>query len=793
MNPYATCHYFEQVNVHHSQEALECLSHLSLIKKQDTDILKCLPEERYKHLLEAKRHIPPCYATNQPYSPANPFLFAMMKCAMNLQYCTSYLILRYLAKYVGSIDKNQRIIFKAPANKDRDTNFRVHVEDLYNTKITGNQIQEKLTETKRQDNRYQYEGRGLSTAELGMHFLRYPMIITTFKFVYIPTGPMAERPMLKRSPFINSLIEQQRVHTNARSPQDLDTSAVFANFKARQELGFPLSRQFDDYQVITFKDAAFQCGSIDRITAFGLRPPELRFMKSVPKYWTYFVRESMSLQKNDLDLQVQDFKKLLTFSIWTCPWIDALGYRITIRRNAATKVLQFIKDIPFVHTITDFGSQDNRQKTTQLFQQLSDSLNPSRTQLRTVSRFSESLVSRFLVEKSDDKPTQIPIYWFKTVKATDSERFLYHLLISMGRFNCEFELVSQGSLRQAFIHARLFTESNDLNDQQQSMYDLVRKYITTQLVYLPAGTRTFDRQVVASFNAIQGLLLRDEIISDSLPSALYTRLRQDCSETAEAYCENSRTVLIESLYGSLKKAGIEQLPTRDALKTATFNDPIPFDILAIPKSPNQPDDSYEEHMQSYTKVQDMVAHYKQATKVKTKSLCYVGAGGVGKTTAMQVAGIYCLSQGLNVLSTTLMGKRGAAIAGEHLHLRFKLATNEYCTSARAAEQAICRLLRDPQRVEILRRVDVILIDELGQIDARLLSIIDMIFRRIRKTNQFFGGTIIVTSMDVQQLKPIHGLPPLLCPVLISSFLYHEFLVSVRASQDPALQRIQQIS
>jgi hypothetical protein len=48
-------------------------------------------------------------------------------------------------------------------------------------------------------------------------------------------------------------------------------------------------------------------------------------------------------------------------------------------------------------------------------------------------------------------------------------------------------------------------------------------------------------------------------------------------------------------------------------------------------------------------------------------------------------------------------------------------------------------------------------------------------------------------MDVHQLKPIKGLPPLLCPVMISSFVYHEFMVSVQASQDPILQRIQQIS
>jgi hypothetical protein len=126
----------------------------------------------------------------------------------------------------------------------------------------------------------------------------------------------------------------------------------------------------------------------------------------------------------------------------------------------------------------------------------------------------------------------------------------------------------------------------------------------------------------------------------------------------------------------------------------------------------------------------MVSHYKQAIKVKTKLVCFVGTGGVGKITAMQLAGLYCLSQGLFPLSTTLMGKRGAAMAGEHLHLQFKLTTNDHLAPSQAAEQSICKLLRDGQQIEILRRVDVVLIDELGQVDARLLSVIDIILHQI---------------------------------------------------------------
>jgi hypothetical protein len=61
-------------------------------------------KEGYKR--QSKMTSPPCYATEGIYSPANPFLFAMLLGAMNLQFCTSYLILRYLAKYIGSVGKS---------------------------------------------------------------------------------------------------------------------------------------------------------------------------------------------------------------------------------------------------------------------------------------------------------------------------------------------------------------------------------------------------------------------------------------------------------------------------------------------------------------------------------------------------------------------------------------------------------------------------------------------------------------------------------------------------------------
>jgi hypothetical protein len=55
-----------------------------------------------------------------------------------------------------------------------------------------------------------------------------------------------------------------------------------------------------------------------------------------------------------------------------------------------------------------------------------------------------------------------------------------------------------------------------------------------------------------------------------------------------------------------------------------------------------------------------------------------------------------------------------------------------------------------------------------------------------------GGTIMISTYDIQQLKLINGLPPLLNSCMLSSFVYQR-LVEVLRVKDENLQRMQKIS
>ena len=74
----------------------------------------------------------------------------------------------------------------------------------------------------------------------------------------------------------------------------------------------------------------------------------------------------------------------------------------------------------------------------------------------------------------------------------------------------------------------------------------------------------------------------------------------------------------------------------------------------------------------------------------------------------------------------------------------------------------------------------------------MLSTLDIILRRVRNTDIFMGGVIIISTMDHTQLQPINGRPFLLSTHVITCFKMVELQSSVRTAGDVDFQRLQAI-
>ncbi len=90
-------------------------------------------------------------------------------------------------------------------------------------------------------------------------------------------------------------------------------------------------------------------------------------------------------------------------------------------------------------------------------------------------------------------------------------------------------------------------------------------------------------------------------------------------------------------------------------------------------------------------------------------------------------------------------------------------------------------------LHIVLTMDMMLLDECGQISAEQFALIDIIFRHARNSSLPFGGVLICGTFDHRQLGSIEGLPFLLSSHVLTDFTLVKLEHSVRAAEDKILQ------
>ena len=100
--------------------------------------------------------------------------------------------------------------------------------------------------------------------------------------------------------------------------------------------------------------------------------------------------------------------------------------------------------------------------------------------------------------------------------------------------------------------------------------------------------------------------------------------------------------------------------------------------------------------------------------------------------------------------------------------------------------------RHPEKFNLLRMLDILFFDEIGQLPAEIFAAIEIILRRVRDSNEFMGGVIIISTMDHTQLQPVSGRPFILSSYVITCFKMVKLETSVRDYRDISFQILQHI-
>ena len=821
-SPDPKTHCVRTIHVDHSNAAVKVLVEVGLFVLNDaSQTFEPVVDE-----LTATKHYPPANNAEGIISACNGRLFVLTRSNGNLKRATGYLASRYLAKYLALVDENNRV-YIGSMSRERKV---VHLEQvvLHNTKITGSAIQEAKRDAARRD-RKNPTGRAISHMEMLCVVLGYDQVYTNLQFIHIPTVPLEERPAFDRTRPFSRLKEQGVVseHATTDRPQDLDAANVIASYKVRNlELDdeLPLWRQVGALESLVLRDQCLSPQTVDAITLFSIRPPELRFVRQPGLYFRWFHRD-IQHKKGSFKEALQAQREAANANLAESCWVDGSDCRIYMRPFAAREILEYLNHgdrqtgghrwhesfyscdmeddglIPAVGTSRQTASgataplENPWSETTRLFRTLNGRLeNPPRTSNSPFSHAAEQwrlMKARFVGAAEFGKVSRPPIIWYNSVKPTQAGRWLIHILLSMGEFDCETNLLGHGDMVDNFVRARLLGE--DVSTRERDVTNLIGRYIVEQLVFLPGGAKQFDRHVVAADRVLRQCLLHGELALDEIPASLYTHIMAEQDKKTHASLLSARKFLATTILKDLGNAKMMPLPgSVDDVVKASVTSPLNWKPELI-RSGGQSAASFEEQKAAMNLAIQQLNKFQYDTTSQTNSLIIIGGPGTGKTTCLQAVGLLAMSRGLNTSLSTVMSERAKQLGGQHLSKWFLIPVNERATPTRLAELAIARLVRNPQHLALIRSLDVLLLDEFGQVSAETLAVLDIILRRIRDSTDFMGGVLLFATLDECQLRPVKGRPPLLSPHILTSFKFCGLDYSVRAAHDKDLRRIIEIT
>ena len=386
----------------------------------------------------------------------------------------------------------------------------------------------------------------------------------------------------------------------------------------------------------------------------------------------------------------------------------------------------------------------------------------------------------------------LPIPVVTTLKPTDSLQFAYHILLSMGSYCTELDILSHRHLREAYIYAGLFSERRP----ERSIQTLLRQYITEQLGYQPIGSHAFDEYVVAATRTFRSLLVHGNLPLYSLLSCLASKVYCDCSEDIRKHIDALKDQILSVCISRLSPM-LQPLLNRIPTSTEVLEGKITEKLRGpMPRGEHQSGESYREQEELRALIRRTIDNYMDPNRTtQSGKIIIVGAPGTGKTFCEFFAILYMYARGLFGIPTSVQGETATAAGGIHDAKLYHLPVHQTRSGHvpyRDAEKALMSIARDPLAVQLHLEMDCEIKEEGEMLNSATWAAEDMIQRAICDSKDYKADKILFSTMDHRQIKPCEGESFFLSPVVLTACTIYRLRYFVRSSQDQALQRFIEI-
>ena len=812
-----TRHTYMKLNNDYIYDVLERLRQIGIVNNINTDqngqIISFSSDLPY---FNPRRHLPRTNRTHdQNISPVESKTFSAFRSMQNIQMISGTNGMnKYVCKYIVKIDESN--LLHIESNSKKSNTFKISEQVRTNTKVTSSKIVEDKA-TQKSKNKNKPTGRSISFFQQLQMILGYPEIRTDLIFINVPTVPLEQRTGVEKinkfgtnndnnSDSINEINESENTNntsgTNYQSvnsrlsrrnnrhrsrrddiPDGMDTSNPCVDI--RRNKNFPRNRLFTNSQLLIMNGAKNSNISLDKISIFGIRCPELlQIIDMVGNYFRWFHISEKKCKHSEIEEKLNIDENILF-------WIDGCSKITKIRYKAIPEIKDYLNSI----IQSDIDTNNPMYDTYQIFKEIVE-LYERKNNVNTIMSESENKkwdhIEYFWVHV-DSNEVHLPVIVFDYIKPSIPTRFILHVLLSLGHFETEYDLLLHTTLKDSLRYAKLIGPSNDPQDLQKYSDKLLKLFIEEQLVYYPNGKKTIQNYILNASDTFNGIILRNEIPIHDMPPVLQANLDSFKDTQVEEMHKNSKISTLNSIFMELENLSFDEILSQK--ETFYENLHTEWDpIKNFVKTNVQTQDSHQEQLSAIKTITKAIDRYCEIenndTYVKCQIIC--GFPGSGKTFIELYMALYAISKGLRICMSSVMCKRSISLGGTHIHLLFGLTVAKNTTINRSVELALINLLNNNEKLLFLRTLNVLFLDEIGQISTELLCIMDIILRRIRDNDIFMGGILVIGTLDHKQLPPVQGHPFLTSPHVFSSYEFSMLKKSVRANGDPNHQRVQEI-
>ncbi len=136
----------------------------------------------------------------------------------------------------------------------------------------------------------------------------------------------------------------------------------------------------------------------------------------------------------------------------------------------------------------------------------------------------------------------------------------------------------------------------------------------------------------------------------------------------------------------------------------------------------------------------------------SENIFLTGKAGTGKTTFLKYLKEHCSK---NIIVAAPTGVAAINAGGVTLHSLFQLPFTPFLPTSASKSELLAKLKYNRQRVDLLRKMELLVIDEISMVRCDVIDSIDTILRSVRRRHDVpFGGVQLLCIGDLYQLPPV---------------------------------------